>query len=374
MWRLGGWRCARGGTQYHEAFVWVALTSHSPPPTEQLLRARRHCSRRRHSYLFGSSSRVTVTKAAPAAASAPAPPKLPGRSSGRAAACRPSTFLVGPRRAASSPASASPGPTRGIGSSNRGGAGGCAAARGSAARPGAAELPPPAAARRARGRSSGCSPPTDLPLLRARERTGIPAEHRAESRLLLGYLPPNKEWREATLQRVGVRGRGAAARDRRLARSSTREISTRSSSTSRTSSTTIPAIFHHESRRPPRAAAPPPSPHPPARLHRWCSGPERVLYIWALRHPASGYAGHQRSRDAVFLVFLTPHLPRDRPAEPEDVAAVAPATSPRWRPTRSGASKLIDSSGPPPCAAGDQRMVFKLKELTARIDAKPAPT
>ena len=47
---------------------------------------------------------------------------------------------------------------------------------------------------------------------------------------------------------------------------------------------------------------------------------ERILYIWALRHPASGYV--QGINDLVtpfFFVFLCSHLPTDRPSTAEDV-------------------------------------------------------
>ena len=101
---------------------------------------------------------------------------------------------------------------------------------------------------------------------------------------------------------------------------------------------------------------------------------ERVLYIWALRHPASGYVqGINDLATPFFLVFLTPHLPRDRPAKPEDVAAMAPATLAEVEAdTFWCLSKLIDSIQDHYTFAqpGIQRMVFKLKELTARIDAK----
>ena len=101
---------------------------------------------------------------------------------------------------------------------------------------------------------------------------------------------------------------------------------------------------------------------------------ERVLYIWALRHPASGYVqGINDLATPFFLVFLTPHLPRDRPPKPEDVAAVAPATLAEVEAdTFWCLSKLIDSIQDHYTFAqpGIQRMVFKLKELTARIDGK----
>ena len=73
---------------------------------------------------------------------------------------------------------------------------------------------------------------------------------------------------------------------------------------------------------------------------------ERVLYIWALRHPASGYVqGINDLATPFFLVFLTPHLPRDRPAKPEDVAAVAPATLAEVERTRILGTDRYDGFG-----------------------------
>ena len=344
-------------------------------------------------YLFGSSSRVTVTKAAPAAASAPAPPKLPGSVKPVRGATYPPAGAPSSSAApggTSSPASASPGPTR---------AGSAAAI---AAAP-AARTPPPAASAAAAPSAAEPSPQpavgstrarkierllaadvVDLPLLRAASSwTGIPAEHRAESwKLLLGYLPPNKEWREATLQRKRREYADAVPQYFEIDDSQRSEyqkgiLHQILIDVPRTSSTTMPAIFHHEVRAARHAQPPPlrppshPTRPPPQVVQRAL---ERVLYIWALRHPASGYVqGINDLATPFFLVFLTPHLPRDRPAKPEDVAAVAPATLAEVEAdTFWCLSKLIDSIQDHYTFAqpGIQRMVFKLKELTARIDAK----
>ena len=134
---------------------------------------------------------------------------------------------------------------------------------------------------------------------------------------------------------------------------------------------------------------------------------ERILYIWALRHPASGYV--QGINDLVtpfYFVFLSRHLPRDRPCTEEDVEALSQAELDQVEADAYWClSKLIDSIqdhytdsqvrppsptlanlGPPwplrllprrishrllcPLAQpGIQRMVFKLSHLVRRIDA-----
>ena len=100
---------------------------------------------------------------------------------------------------------------------------------------------------------------------------------------------------------------------------------------------------------------------------------ERILYIWALRHPASGYV--QGINDLVtpfYFVFLSRHLPRDRPCTEEDVEALSQQELDEVEADAYWClSKLIDSiqdhytdSQP-----GIQRMVFKLSHLVKRIDA-----
>jgi len=101
---------------------------------------------------------------------------------------------------------------------------------------------------------------------------------------------------------------------------------------------------------------------------------ERILYIWALRHPASGYV--QGINDLVtpfFMAFLSSHLPPDRPHSREDVDQVEPHVLAQVEADSYWClSKLIDSIQDHYTFAqpGIQRMVFKLKELVARIDPK----
>ena len=282
-------------------------------------------------YLFGSSSRVTVTKAAPAAASAGA---AEAAGIGQAGARRDVTrrrahlhIVGGAGRRVVAGLGVSRPHARGLGGGNHGGAGGARrrprrrrprpAAAGVAAAGGRldARAEDRAAARRRRGR----------PAAAARRRAGRGSRRSTAPswKLLLGYLPPNKEWREATLQRKRREYADAVPQYFEIDDSQRSEyqkgiLHQILIDVPRTSSTTMPAIFHHEVRaatpRLSRSAAPPAvSPtHPPPQLVQRAL--ERVLYIWALRHPASGYVqGINDLATPFFLVFLTPHLPA-RPA------------------------------------------------------------
>lgn len=129
----------------------------------------------------------------------------------------------------------------------------------------------------------------DLVKLRGACWSGIPPQHRATCwQLLLGYLPSNREWREETLQRkrreywesvpqyFDVDDTERSQYQRETLHQILMDVP-RTSPSSRT--------FHHEVVQ--RAL-------------------ERILYIWALRHPASGYV--QGINDLVtpfFMVFLS---------------------------------------------------------------------
>jgi len=197
----------------------------------------------------------------------------------------------------------------------------------------------------------------DLRLLRSSSWSGIPAQCRAVSwQLLLGYLPPNHEWREATLKRkrreycesvpqyFDVSDADRSEDQRKTLQQILLDVP-------RTSTSSV--IFHHEVIQ--RAL-------------------ERVLYIWALRHPASGYV--QGINDLVtpfFSVFLAPHLPTDRQHVAQDVEAIPPYVLAQVEADSFWClTKLLDSVQDHYTFAqpGIQRMVFKLKELVARIDSK----
>ena len=100
---------------------------------------------------------------------------------------------------------------------------------------------------------------------------------------------------------------------------------------------------------------------------------ERILYIWALRHPASGYV--QGINDLVtpfYFAFLSQHLPRDRQVTEVDVDALSQQELDEVEADAYWClSKLIDSIQDHYTDAqpGIQRMVFKLSHLIRRIDA-----
>mmetsp|Transcript_8274 Transcript_8274/g.9204 ORF Transcript_8274/g.9204 Transcript_8274/m.9204 type:complete len:490 (+) Transcript_8274:53-1522(+) len=119
---------------------------------------------------------------------------------------------------------------------------------------------------------------------------GLPKEHRGDVwKLLLGYLPANKGRREKTLERKRQEYRNMVERnfESNNARSDGEEKSFRQ--------------IHIDVKRT----------HPDIKLFQDPTMRrllERVLYCWALRHPASGYV--QGINDLVtpfLIVFLEPH-------------------------------------------------------------------
>jgi len=99
---------------------------------------------------------------------------------------------------------------------------------------------------------------------------------------------------------------------------------------------------------------------------------KRILYTWAIRHPASGYVqGINDLATPFFAVFLSPHLKESLEStldlsylEPSLVASVEADCY--WCLT-----KFIDSihDNYTEAQPGIQRMVYKLKELIQKIDA-----
>ncbi|RDW74730.1 GTPase-activating protein GYP1 [Aspergillus mulundensis] len=198
--------------------------------------------------------------------------------------------------------------------------------------------------------------------------SGVPDEVRAMTwQLLLGYLPTNSERRIATLERKrkeyldGVRQAfersGAAATG-----------SSRSSSTGRGRGLDE-AIWHQISIDVPRT-----SPH--IQLYSYEATQrslERILYVWAIRHPASGYV--QGINDLVtplFQVFLGVYVTdlnveegMDPGQLPRSVLDAVEADS-FWCLT-----KLLDGIQDNYIYAqpGIHRQVRALRDLTMRIDA-----
>ncbi|KAL2023810.1 hypothetical protein VTK56DRAFT_1077 [Thermocarpiscus australiensis] len=203
--------------------------------------------------------------------------------------------------------------------------------------------------------------------LRALAWSGIPEEVRAMTwQLLLSYLPTNSERRVATLERKrkeyldGVRqafdkGGGGAASNTSAVRGGGRGLDE--------------AIWHQISIDVPRT-------NPHIELYGYEATQrslERILYVWAVRHPASGYV--QGINDLVtpfWQVFLGTYI-----TDPDIESGMDPGQLPRavldaveadsfWCLT-----KLLDGIQDHYIVAqpGIQRQVSALRDLTARIDA-----
>ncbi|KAL4939647.1 hypothetical protein BDV06DRAFT_198421 [Aspergillus oleicola] len=198
--------------------------------------------------------------------------------------------------------------------------------------------------------------------------SGVPAEVRAMTwQLLLGYLPTNSERRIAALERKrkeyldGVR--------QAFERSSATNAEKSSSSNTGRGRGLDEAIWHQISIDVPRT-----SPH--IQLYSYEATQrslERILYVWAIRHPASGYV--QGINDLVtplFQVFLGVYVTDLRVEEgmdpgqlPRRVLDAVEADS-FWCLT-----KLLDGIQDNYIYAqpGIHRQVRALRDLTMRIDS-----
>ena len=235
---------------------------------------------------------------APAAAPAGAPAAPPVDISEPAAAARP---------AAASPASNSPAKHRRTPSS--GGGGGTAAAATGASSSAAASTPMPIEVQRLRKfESLLAAEVVDLKALRAAAWSGVPLQCRATTwQLLLGYLPPNRAWRDSMLERKRREYYEAVPQYFDVPNDSRSDGHQK--------------MLHQILIDVPRTA-------PSVKLFRHAKvqrALERILYIWALRHPASGYV--QGINDLVtpfYFVFLSRFLP-DRPCNEDDIDALSQA-------------------------------------------------
>ena len=246
----------------------------------------------------------------------------------------------------------------------------------------------------------------DMKALRSASWSGVPAGRRAMVwQLMLGYLPANREGRTATLERKRREYLDAASMYFDV------------SDAERCAALSPPlARYACTPARPTTAPRPAPNPRPPAahppprtacrtenqkkNLHQIVidvprTAPdvlivhhptvqralERILYVWSERHPASGYVqGINDLAIPFFYAFVAQALPPDRLAErasakglvEADVEVLNPAAlEDAEADTYWCLSKLIDSIQDHYTFAqpGIQRMVFKLKELVARVDA-----
>ncbi|PGH11214.1 hypothetical protein AJ80_07219 [Polytolypa hystricis UAMH7299] len=213
-----------------------------------------------------------------------------------------------------------------------------------------------------------------LPELRSLAWSGVPEEVRAMTwQLLLGYLPTNSERRVATLERKrkeyldGVRQafeRGTAPSNR-----SGDAASATSVSSTKPRRGLDEAIWHQISIDIPRT-----NPHIPLYGYEATQRSlERILYVWAIRHPASGYV--QGINDLVtpfWQVFLGLYITDLNIEEGMDPGQLPrPVLDAVEADTFWCLTKLLDGIQDNYIYAqpGIHRQVGALHDLTARIDA-----
>ncbi|EIE19077.1 RabGAP/TBC protein [Coccomyxa subellipsoidea C-169] len=196
----------------------------------------------------------------------------------------------------------------------------------------------------------------DLDALRELAWSGVPADLRPVCwQLLLGYLPPNRERREQILERKRREYRDMVPEYYDI------EAAERSEDDNCALRQVIVDV--------PRTAPGVPFFSQP-RLQKSL---ERILFLWGIRHPASGYVQGINDLVTPFLaVFLSPHFEGPVEGWPEGCAADLPEEA------MTGAEadsywclcKLLDSIQDHYTHAqpGIQRTVFRLQELVRRID------
>ncbi|KAI5462675.1 rab-GTPase-TBC domain-containing protein [Mariannaea sp. PMI_226] len=209
-----------------------------------------------------------------------------------------------------------------------------------------------------------------LPDLRALAWSGVPEEVRAMTwQLLLSYLPTNSERRVATLERKRKEYLDGVRQAFERSGTNTNSASNSNAAPSGRTRGLDEAIWHQISIDVPRT-------NPHIELYSYEATQrslERILYVWAVRHPASGYV--QGINDLVtpfWQVFLSIYI-----GDPNIESGMDPGQLPRsvldaveadsfWCLT-----KLLDGIQDHYIVAqpGIQRQVAALRDLTARIDA-----
>ena len=212
---------------------------------------------------------------------------------------------------------------------------------------------------------------SNIPLLELRTTAwqGLPSEVRAMSwQVLLGYLPTSSERRVATLERkrkAYLDGVNQAFSRSEATNSKTKVVATDKPKTRGLDE----ALWHQISIDVPRT-----SPH--LQLYSYEATQrslERILYVWAIRHPASGYVqGINDLLTPFWQVFLASYITdydvssgMDPGQLPRPVLDAVEADS-FWCLT-----KLLDGIQDNYISAqpGIVRQVSALKDLTTRIDA-----
>ncbi|KAJ7548303.1 hypothetical protein O6H91_07G006400 [Diphasiastrum complanatum] len=208
-------------------------------------------------------------------------------------------------------------------------------------------------ARVARFRKELAASTVDLDALRELAWSGVPPDMRPTVwRLLLGYAPPNSDRREMllALKRQEYLDDLAQYFDISDADRTEEEIHTLRQISVDVPRTVPDVTFFHQTSI-------------QASL-------ERILYIWAIRHPASGYVQGINDLATPFLiVFLSEHFGGDM-----ENWMIAKLSKEKLQHVEADCywclSKLLDGIQDHYTFAqpGIQRLVFKLKELVRRID------
>jgi len=199
------------------------------------------------------------------------------------------------------------------------------------------------------------SPVVDIADLRKLAWNGIPAEHRPQTwKILLGYLPTNISKRMQTLKRKRAEYRDAIAQHYDI------------DDHSRT-------MQEQETLRQVLVDVPRTAPDVPLFRNAFIrQSLARLLYIWAMRHPASSYVqGINDLATPLIAVFLSEYFEGDV-LQAEDLEDLTPEILENveadvyWCLTNllAGIQDHYTQDQP-----GVQRMVMKLEELVQRIDA-----
>lgn len=199
------------------------------------------------------------------------------------------------------------------------------------------------------------SPNSDLDSLKKLSWSGIPAVVRAQAwKILLGYVPTNKDRRDATLQRKRQEYLDFLPQYYKV---KTGEVEDKYES----------GIFHQIHIDVPRT-------NPMSSLFQQelvQDSLERILFLWAIRHPASGYVqGINDLATPFFVVFLSEYIEGD--PEACNLADVAKEDLDRveadcfWCMTNLLHHIQENYTFAQP---GIQKMIFKLRELVGKIDS-----
>ncbi|BBN17602.1 TBC1 domain family member 2 [Marchantia polymorpha subsp. ruderalis] len=208
-------------------------------------------------------------------------------------------------------------------------------------------------ARVARFKKELASPAVNLDALRELAWSGVPPDMRPIVwRLLVGYAPPNADRREVVLERKRQEYIDCIPQYYDISDADrTEDERTMLRQISVDAPRTVPDVTFFQ--------------HPEMQTSLI-----RVLYIWAIRHPASGYVqGINDLATPFIVVFLSEYLEGDM--ENWDITKLTPEIVNNYEADCYWClSKLLDGVQDHYTFAqpGIQRLVFKLKELVRRID------